>query len=730
MPKFTVQAPDGGSYTVNAPDGATEQDAIAYVQKNLYKPASVQAGKGLNDIPRQLGLTARYGMEGLAGGAELFTEPLRYITDKLTPDRSPSLGDVVKGKLQPKSTPLSVQATKFADYLGLPSPQGEDERTVATATKFLAGSAVPLGIADKFGGAASDVLQFAGKQAAPVFQSATQKAAQFLAANPLQQLTSATGAGLAGGASKEAGGSELEQGGAALVGGVAGGLVPSIASGGTNFVKSLIGRGMTPQDLDVKISSLLKQSGVDYSQVPERSRQALRAELATALQANKELDPQAVSRLLAFKEAGITPTRGMVSQNPVQITREMNLAKIGANSSDQGLSGLSLLQNQGNAKLIGNLNDLGANRGDLARAGETVTGSILGRQAGLRGTEQSLWDAAKATPGYKQPIGAGVLSEVNAALDSEGLMPFMNPTISKYIEAFQTGQPFTPQAYKNLQSMLSKETMKGGNEGAAASLAARIMRDADLKPAGLVSNGNAIVTQGMAAGMRNADNAATDAIDAVNAARRATRSAYSYEESSPLVRSVLSEGRTSDPMRIAQSYIIGGTAREAEDIVQQVGPQGVGEIKNALLSHLKDKAVNGASDETAKFSQSAFNKALNAIGERKLSMFFTPEEIRSLQTNGRVAALMQSQPAGSAVNNSNSGALMLGRGGDFLAGIAGKIPFGKQAVIDPMQDFMVSLRQRQAQNLTPGLLREQPKQSLLQPYLLPAATAGGLLASP
>ena len=663
-------------------------------------PPSVKAGKEINSIPRQLGLTARYGMEGLAGAAELVSEPLRYVTDRLTGSTG-------------KTKPAGALATQFADYLGLPSPQGADERTVATATKFLASSGGLAGAANAGAKATTGIAQ---------------KGLEFLAANPLQQLTSATGAGLAGGASKEAGGNELQQGVSALIGGVAGGLAPSLASGGTNLVKSLIGRGMTPQDLDVKISSLLKQSGVDYSQVPERSRQALRAELASSLQANKELDPQAVSRLLAFKEAGLTPTRGMVSQNPVQITREMNLAKIGANSSDQGLSGLSLMQNQNNSKLISNLNDMGANRGDLGRAGETVTGSILGRQAGLRGTEQSLWDAAKSTPGYKQPIGAGVLSDVNAALDSEGLMPFMNPTISKYMEAFQTGAPFTPQAYKNLQSMLSKETMKGGNEGAAASLAARIMRDADLKPAGFQSGGNALVTQGMAAGMRNADNAATDAIDAVNAARRATRSAYNYEESSPLVRSVLSEGRTSDPMRIAQSYIIGGTAREAEDIAQQVGPQGVGEIKNALLAHLKDKAVNGASDETAKFSQSAFNKALSAIDERKLALFFTPDEIRALKVNGRVAALMQSQPAGSAVNNSNSGALLLGRGGDMLAGLAGKLPFGKQAITDPMQDFMVTLRQRQAQNLTPGLLREQPKQSLLQPYLLPSVAAGGLLA--
>ena len=43
MPKFNVTAPDGTIYSVNAPDGATEDDAIAYIQREhgvdaLYFP--------------------------------------------------------------------------------------------------------------------------------------------------------------------------------------------------------------------------------------------------------------------------------------------------------------------------------------------------------------------------------------------------------------------------------------------------------------------------------------------------------------------------------------------------------------------------------------------------------------------------------------------------------------------------------------------------------------------
>ena len=638
-------------------------------------PAAVKAGSAINELPRQLGLTARYALEGPAQAAQIFTEPVANFMRMAGVNTKP-LGEV---------------ASSFADYLGMPKPSNANERVIAEASKLVSGGGGSAALANRLGGAASNVLQYAGKEAAPVLQSTAQKLFQSLAANPAQQAGAAAGAGLAGGASREAGGNELYQTGAALAGGVLGGKAADAVMSGGDLLRRLSNLRMTPQEYDVKISKVLQQSGVDYSQIPERVKQSLRTELAGALQADKEIDPAAVSRLAAFKEVGITPTRGMVSQNPVQITREMNLAKSGANSADEGLQGLALLQNQNNAKLISNLNELGANRGNVLNAGERVTSSILGNQAGLRSAEQAAWDQAKGLPGYKQPVAAGILSDVNKALDEEGMMGFLSPEISRYMADFQGGkQPFTPQAYRNLMSMLATEKSVGGNPAAAARIASDTLLRGDLRPAGFTNTGNLPVTQDMAAGMRNADNAATEAIDAVNAARRLTRQAYDYEGSTPLVRSVLSEGASSDPQRIAQRFVIGGTANEAADLVQQVGPQNIGVIKDAVLNHLKDKAVSGAADETAKFSQSAFNKAMRDLGDRKLELLFSPEELRALQTNGRVAALMQSQPVGSAVNNSNSGALMLGRGGDIFASIANKLPFGRAAVVDPLQDIMIN----------------------------------------
>lgn len=706
-----VRLPDG-TIIKNVPDGTTKADLVAKLQGNgmavpsewlqaAPQPQPVQEtgraiNRGLSDIPRQLGLTARYALEGPAQAAQVFTEPIAGLM---------RMGGIA-------TKPLGEVAAGLADSIGLPKPETAQERVVGDATRLVAGSGGLIGSA----GQIAKLPGMAGTVGAG------------LAANPVQQLSSAAGAGVMGGLSREGGGTELQQAGSALIGGVVGGMVPGAANAALTAGRKLLNAGMTPQAMDIQISGALQRAGMDYSQVPERARQAMRAEMASALKAGRELDPEAVRRLAEFRTLGVTPTRGMVTQDPVQITREMNLAKIGANSADGELQGLARVQNQNNARLIQVMNEQGASRGNAAQAGDALTSAVIGRREGLRSAEQAAWDAAKASPGYRAPVSAQPLSAINAALGDEGLMPFMNPTISRYMEAFQTGQqPFTPQAYRNLQSMLSREVAKGGNEGAAAGLAQRILRDADLRPAGFADTNNTLVTQGVAAGMRAADGAADDAISAVNRARQATRQAYAYEESSPLVRSVLSGGASSDPERIATRYIIGGTANEARDVLAQLGPQGSQVVKDALIANLKEKALSGSADEVGKFSQSAFNRALNKIGDRKLSLLFTEEELGRLRMTGRVASYAQNQPVGSAVNSSNSGSLVVGQALDMLR----NVPILGPNIAQPLQNLNVSIQQRAAQNVLPGLLASQPKQPLLPGLITPGiGFSGGLLSAP
>lgn len=712
-----VRLPDG-TIISNVPDGTTKADLVTKLQKNgMAVPADwlqqsapavtanpVQdagraVNRGISDLPRQVGLAGRYGLEGLANAAQVFTEPVAGLM------RMAGIN----------TAPLGQVATSAADAIGLPKPRDELERVVGDATRLVAGAGGTLGSAQQLAKLPGMIGSIGGA----------------LSTAPMAQLSSAAGGGGLSGLSREGGGDELQQAAAGLIGGVAGGFAPGLVQGATAGVKRALTPKMTPQQLDAQINVIFERSGGDYSQIPERARQALRTELRDALQAGREINADAVRRFADFQASGLVPTRGMVTQDPVQITREMNLAKMGANSADDQLQGMARIQNQNNTRLIQSLNEQGAGRGDALRAGEQIASTVLGKQANLRAAEQSAWDAAKSSPGYRQPISPKVISDINQTLGEEGLMPFMNPTISRYMGAFQQGdQPFTPQDYRNLQSMLSREIAKGGNEGAAASAAARVLSRSEVQPItnpGGIDFGNSVLTGDMAQRLRAMDAAPGSAIDAVNRARGATRAAYAYEDSSPLVRSVLSNSETSDPLKIAQKYVIGGTPNQAQMLAQEVGPQGVPVIRDAIVAHLKDKALGGAADEVGKFSQSAYNKALSQIGDKKLALFFQPEEIETLKRVGRVASYTQVQPVGAAVNNSNSGALLLGRGLDMLRNVPVVGPMVNPAV----QNVRATIQQRAAENVTPGLLGPVQREPVMRGLLNPAiAYTGGLLAPP
>jgi len=674
------------------------------------QPAAVKAGSVLNDIPRQLGLAARYGVEGLANTAQIVTEPVRQlITDPLV-----KLFGGAPGR------PLGEVATRAADAVGLPSPQGANERVVADATRLLAGGGGLAGAA----------------RLATALPGAAGAVANGLSANLPQQLGSAAGAGLAGGASREAGGGPLMQAGAALAGGVAGGLVPGMASAAANVARNAVTKAPTPQALDAQISVIMQRAGQDYSQVPERVRQNLRAELADSLRAGKEIDPAAVRRLADFVTVGATPTRGMVSQNPVQITREMNLAKMGANSSDEALHGLPMVQNQNNSTLIRNLNQSGATEGDPFRAGQAAIGSIAARDAELGREVTNLYGTARNMAGGDIPLNRKpVVDAIFGDLARENKMAFLPEPIGKMLNNISAGSirangqdfevPFTAQTLDSLKTMIAtaQRGTQDGNVKAALSIVRKAIDNTGIDPLKTQFGGNQVVTQGGANFLRNQDAQAGDYMGALNQARAAAASRFGWQESSRPVEAALGGAA---PDKFVQQFVIGGTLRDAEAVAAHAPV----EVKNAILAHLKEKALGGASDEVGKFSQSAYNKALSQIGDRKLGVFFSPEELTQLKTLGRVASYTQVQPVGSAVNNSNSGALLLGRGYDALKGLAGKIPGGQMLVADPLKNIEISLRSGQAMNVAPGLLSPIPRQPLGQSLLLPGIAAGRLLAAP
>lgn len=627
-------------------------------------PASVQAGSALRDIPRQIGLTARYGLEGLGQIADIGAEPIRALMNI--------------GGERFKSSAAQL-AAKGADFVGLPSPQTANERVIGDATRMVAGAG---GLAAGLGRAAS--------QAAP---GITQNVLQALSANPAMQTAGAAGAGLAGGSVREAGGGPLEQFGASILGGVGGGMIPGAVSSVAGKVRQVL----TPQSMemaraDQQISLILQRSGVDWSQVPERVRQSMRQEVAAALNTGQPLSPDAVRRLRVFQSTETTPTVGQLTQDPGMITREKNLAKTGANSTNPSLQTLPGIENRNVSALLRQLDEAGAapQQGASMRAGSSAVGSLEGVVSRSQQNINTLYQQARDTSGRSLPLEGGTFSRrANELLDQNNVGSFLPPDLVNKMNAIARGEfPLTVDVAEQLKTSAGNiaRGSADGNVRRAVGLFRQALDETPLQAQQRVNPGNLPTVNGTVPG--STAGVGEESIRAFNAARRANREWMARVEANPALSAVV-DGV--EPDKFVQRFVIGdgASAADVQALRNELDPGAIREMRGYLIRHLKDKATGGDED-IVKFGGKTYRDALRAL-ENKLPVFFDRGEIQKLRDLGDAAKYMQSQPAGSAVNNSNSGALVIGRGLDMLEAAAQKVPI----VGDSITGVIQSMQQRQ-----------------------------------
>lgn len=655
------------------------------------KPASVQAGSALRDAGRQVGLTARYGLEALAGIGDIVHEPIRALVNIGSGDnpRAPrSLSQMVSGTL---------------DAAGFPSPQGANERVIGDAARTGFGSVGMAGLAGK----ASRVVN--NPTARNVLQSLSQA--------PGTQAVSGATAGAAGGAVREAGGGPVEQFAASLLGGVTGGLGSTLAQrGASSLANALTPTTVKLQQADQQIRLVLERQGIDWSQVPERVRQSMRQEAANALATGEGLNGDALRRLLVMQRAGIErPTVGQLTQDPGLITRERNLAKTGANSTNQSLQALSSQENANVQRLLRNLDELGAARArDEMATGSSAINALEGVVNRNRGEINALYSQARDSSGRSLPLDPHAFtSRANALLDENMLGGALPQGVANTMNKVATGEiPLTVEIAEQIKTQLGKlqRASSDGQARMALGLVRQALDDAPLIGSQRVNPGNLAAAPGA---VPPSTQAGTDAINAFNLARSANRQFMNRVESSPALQAVVNGV---EPDKFVNRYIISSqaSAGDVRMLRADLPPDVVQSVRDYLVKHLRDAATN-STDDIAKFSNSAYRAELRKIGDAKLAEFFSPEEIQMLKDTGNAAKYLQAQPAGSAVNNSNSGALMLGRGLDMLDAAAQRLPLGFR---DVLSGTIQGQQQRQVMTPANALRIAPPRGPVLPPNAL------------
>ena len=140
MPKFQITAPDGNTYEINTPEGATEAQVLEYAKQNYSKaPAQAQAPSTTDQLKRQAGLTARTAIEAASA-------PVNAVADFLA--GAYNLGAQALGSESRVPTMTQVQQRGLTQ-MGLPTPETTAEKVAQGGVAGLMGAAIPAAIAPK-----------------------------------------------------------------------------------------------------------------------------------------------------------------------------------------------------------------------------------------------------------------------------------------------------------------------------------------------------------------------------------------------------------------------------------------------------------------------------------------------------------------------------------------------------------------------------------------------------
>lgn len=188
MPTYVVTSPDGKEFEITAPEGATQEQVLAYAQQNFKAAEPAQRSLG-SDILRQVGLTGRAAVTGALSLPALAADPLANLVNM-------AAGKTVM-------TPPSQGIQNLMTAAGVPAPETGLERAVQTGASAMAGIAPQAALAKVTPALAplgQNLLQqttaaVAGGTAAQVASDAVQEATD----NPLASIVAGLAAGTVAG---------------------------------------------------------------------------------------------------------------------------------------------------------------------------------------------------------------------------------------------------------------------------------------------------------------------------------------------------------------------------------------------------------------------------------------------------------------------------------------------------------------------------------------------------
>lgn len=689
--------------------GISDADLLAALQSRGSTPTSAPAAQSsqtppiLDQVGHQLGLTARAVGHGIADAAGLVGNPLNALINTVTGSHLQDVDTLIRRGVD-AVTPAPSNSTEQA--------VNEIGSAVANPVNLVAGPiagaarTIPQGIArGAIAGAVTGDLQ-------PVHQGDT-----------LGTLAQRGAAGALGGA--------IGGGAGAAASGAADALI-----NGANRVVSAVRANLPSNQIASRVNAdqVLQQAaqdgGIDLAAIPQGILNGVRNQVSEALSSNATPDAAALLRraegtAVLGPDAGLT--LGQATRNPAQFTAEKNLR--GVQGAGEPLMQRYADQNRG---LIGALNNEGAaNSPGAFNSGQSTIDALTAHDVASQANVSALYQRARDLNGGDIPLnGAQFVQQANDALDQglahAHLPEWARTTMNRIAQGGDApgGLPLTVGVGEQFKTQLSTaiRNSQDGNQRYALGVVRNALESAEPLQGSTQFGGNQIVRNGAAL---PTSNAGEQALQAFQQARAAAAQRFGTIDANPALRAVVNGDAVPD--NFFKRYVVNGNVGDVNSLLQLVPDQGA-QLRNQVVDYLKSKALNGASDEIGVFSQSGFNKAIDSLGNAKLNAIFGPEQAARLRQIGRVAANVQAQPAGSAVNNSNTGAAVMNMLSQ-MGGKAGGLP-GINIARNSLNEF---LNERAATQALTARINAQanPGVSGSLNGLLPlAAPAGAVAAQP
>ncbi|MBN3848140.1 glucosaminidase domain-containing protein [Paraburkholderia sp. Ac-20342] len=458
----------------------------------------------------------------------------------------------------------------------------------------------------------------------------------------------------------------------AVVGGAVGAVADRLATGVDRLVSAVRStmpstRAAARVNADELIQQAAQDQNIDISAIPQSILAATRQRVTDALSRDGTIDAAALLRR-AEGDAVLGPdsslTLGQATRDPTQFTLERNTrGKIGGEQlaqryADQNRGLIDALNNQGALEAPGEY-----------QAGQGVMNALAQKDAEAQKGVSSLYSQANAIHGNDVPLDADAfVSEARDQLAQQMRDLHLPPSVDRQLTKFVGRE----NAQGEVQSPETPLTVSTAEQ--FKSILGQDIADAEARGKGNVVSALGIVRKALDNAQPllggEADQGAA-ALAAFNKARAVAKERFDTIDAVPALNAVVSGKAVPDTF--FNRFVLNGNVGDINAMLNIVPDQGMA-LRRQMVDYLKQKALGGASDEVGTFSQSGYNKALNSIGTQKLNALFDPGQVAQLKQIGRVAANVQAEPAGSAVNHSNTAAAISNSAVNALLSIAEKVP--------------------------------------------------------